>query len=247
VIARHEIGPASGRPLLVVHGGPGETHHVLRPHLDALASADRRVVYYDQRREPVPHSRHVADLDEVRQALGVERIDLLGFSWGAVLAVLYALEHPSRVARLVLVSILPLHPGAADEIGRRVEAATRRPAMRAIDRDDAFVKRVAPFLFAPERAHLLTSVEVDDEVARAAWKELATMDLRPRLRELRHLPALVVHGAEDPIPLATARETAELLAAELVVMEQCGHAPFFEATDRFMPLVARFLDAPLPD
>ena len=44
-----EVGPTTARPLLVVHGGPGDAHDVLRPHLDALASDETRVVYYDQR------------------------------------------------------------------------------------------------------------------------------------------------------------------------------------------------------
>lgn len=216
---------------------------MLRPHLDALASPRRRVVYYDQRREPVDHRRHVADVDEVRSSLGRDRIDLLGFSWGALLAILYALEHPQAVSRLVLVSPLPVHGGAADEIRARVAVASARPAVRAFAEKDAFARRVGPFLYTPERALELTAVDTDEAVARAAWSSLEGYDLRERLPQLRELPTLVVHGEDDPIPASTARETAALASARLEIIERCGHAPFFEAPGIFVPMVTRFLDA----
>src|ERR1041384_95669 len=100
-------------PLVVVwHGGPGAHHDYLLPQYDRLARG-RELFYYDQRgggqspvsREtPVGWREHVADLDGIREALGIERLTLCGYSWGGLLAVLYLLEHPSRVERLALVS-----------------------------------------------------------------------------------------------------------------------------------------------
>src|SRR5262249_42750551 len=90
------VGPTAGRSLLVLHGGPGASPTALPPSLSRLASAARRVVYYDQRggggsalaegSPPVGWEGHCADVESVRRHLDVEQLDLLGFSWGALLA-----------------------------------------------------------------------------------------------------------------------------------------------------------------
>ncbi|HEX9102103.1 MAG TPA: alpha/beta fold hydrolase, partial [Polyangia bacterium] len=103
---------------VMLHGGPGASHDYLRPGLDALAEPGRRrLFYYDQRgggRSPLPPGgvpaswqQHVADLDAVRAHLAGAPMTLVGYSWGALLAMLYAVEHREGVARLVLVSPAP--------------------------------------------------------------------------------------------------------------------------------------------
>src|SRR5205807_1836789 len=78
---------------------------------DVCSSDLRSPLYYDQRgggkspvgRDvPVGWREHVADLDGIRQVLGLERLTLCGYSWGGLLAVLYLLEHTERVERLAL-------------------------------------------------------------------------------------------------------------------------------------------------
>ena len=76
----------------------------------------RTLVYYDQRgggQSPVPSGtpvgwqEQVADLEALREAWGLEQLTICGYSWGGLLAMLYATEHPDRVARLALVSPAP--------------------------------------------------------------------------------------------------------------------------------------------
>lgn len=264
------VGPEKGGLLFIVHGGPGESHDVLRPHLDAFASAGRRVVYYDQRggvRSPLAGDsapgdwqQHVADLDAVRRHFTAGAVDVLGFSWGALLALLYALEHREAVARLVLVSPPPLHAGFGEAIRRDVEAARIRPEVRAAEerareaasgtRDPAvrtqaqFVARVAPLFVDPGRAWDLTPVEAREDVARAVWDSLGSYDLRPRLETLRGVPILVVSGAGDPVTSSSIADTAGRLEARLAVLSDCGHAPFCESPEAFRATVGPFLAAP---
>src|ERR1051325_3504356 len=98
-----------GPPVVVLHGGPGAHHDYLLPQYDRLALG-RTLLYYDQRgggRSPVPRDtpvgwrEHVADLEALRDHWGLEQVTLLGYSWGGLLAVLYALEHPARIDRLL--------------------------------------------------------------------------------------------------------------------------------------------------
>jgi proline iminopeptidase len=113
-----------GVPLVLLHGGPGESAYgVKRSVGDALAKI-APVVFYDQRgcgRSERPSDastytmeRLVADLDELRTALGVERIVPWGVSFGCLLAAEYAVAHSNHVDRIVLHAppiVDPLHPG----------------------------------------------------------------------------------------------------------------------------------------
>src|ERR1700751_4068067 len=87
-----------GPPVIVLHGGPGAHHDYLLPQYDLLARA-RTLLYYDQRgggqspvgREvPVGWREHVAALEALRLHWAPDRLTPLGFSWGGLLAMLYA-------------------------------------------------------------------------------------------------------------------------------------------------------------
>src|SRR3989475_11924675 len=112
-----------GPPVVVLHGGPGAHHDYLLPQYDLLARG-RTLLYYDQRgggRSPVGRDtpvgwrEHVADLEALRRHWSIDRLTLLGYSWGGLLAVLYWLEHPEQVERLAPLS--PAPPRAAWRAG----------------------------------------------------------------------------------------------------------------------------------
>lgn len=102
-----------GAPLVVVHGGPGASHDYLLPYLWPLAR-HHRVVFIDERgsgrsgklENPVGYTvdAMVADLEAVRRALGLGKIDLLGHSYGGVLAQAYAFQHQDHLNHLILCS-----------------------------------------------------------------------------------------------------------------------------------------------
>jgi proline iminopeptidase len=256
----------AGPPVVVLHGGPGAHHDYLLPGFDALAER-RLLIYYDQRgggrsavgRDvPVGWRDHVADLEALRIVWGFERLTLLGYSWGGLLAMLYATEHPGRVERLALVSAAPVWRGARDEFERRFQARTMTPALmeaRAALRasglresDPAahaarlFELAVAGYFHDPARARDLTPFRITERTRVAVWDTLGDYDLRPALRRL-DLPAVVIQGEDDPIPVESARETAACLRAPLHLIPHCGHVPYVEAFDEFKLLLDGFLPA----
>jgi proline iminopeptidase len=244
---------------VMLHGGPGASHDYLRPGLDALAQPGRRrLFYYDQRGsgrsplaagvQPGTWHEHVADLDAVRVHLGGAPMTLVGYSWGALLAMLYAVEHRAHVARLVLVSPAPAAARERAQAKERLAAMGARPQVAALrarldmtDRRNRFALAVAGYFVDPERALGLTPFVVKQSAEDAIWRSLGDYDLRPSLRGLG-VPAIVAHGDEDPIPIATARATAGALDAEFVAIERCGHVPYVEAPEQLLPPLRRFIE-----
>ena len=106
---------AQGRlPLLCIHGGPGAAYNYISS-LDGIAeSYGRAVIYYDALgcgKSPCPPlpDRWSAgfaeeELIEVRRALGLDRVHVLGQSWGGMLAMQYATHRPSGIASMVVAS-----------------------------------------------------------------------------------------------------------------------------------------------
>ena len=237
------------------------------PGFDALAR-DRTLIYYDQRgggRSPIPREQpvgwrdHVADLEALREAWGLERLTILGYSWGGLLAQLYATEHPKRVERLALVCPAPSWRAARDEFEQRFAARNMAPEVQAerqrlresdlrVRDPDAFQRRmfelsVVAYFHDPEQARNLTAFRVVGRVQQETWRSLGDYDLRPRLEQLRGIPALLLHGADDPIPLAASEETARRLGATLEVLDRCGHCPHVERPDAFGRILDGFLPA----
>ena len=255
----------SGPPGVVLHGGPGAHHDYLLPGFDALADG-RELYYYDQRgggRSPVPRdvpvgwTEHVADLEALRTHWGLDRLTLAGYSWGGLLALLYAVEHPARVQRLALVSPAPVWRAAREEFERVFSRRNLDPAFQSArrklresglrERDPtAFQQRifelsVAPYFFDPAKATELTPFRVTGRTQQEVWQSLGEYDLRPRLPSLRGTPALVLHGENDAIPIAAACTAAELLEADFHPVPRCGHVPYVEAFQTFRSIVGGFL------
>jgi proline iminopeptidase len=255
-----------GPPTVVLHGGPGAHHDYLLPGFDGLARG-RQLIYYDQRgggrsqvsREtPVGWREHVADLEELREQWGLEQLTLAGYSWGGLLALLYAVEHPARVGRLALVSSAPAWLEARQQFEQRFSRRNLAPELqrqRAELRESGLRERnpeeyarrlfqlsVAAYFHDPARARDLTPFRVTGRTQQEVWASLGDYDLRPALSRLE-VPAILLQGESDPIPLETARETAGLLGAELHVLPNCGHVPYVEALEDFVRLLDGFLPA----
>jgi pimeloyl-ACP methyl ester carboxylesterase len=260
--ALHTVEVGDGPEVVVLlHGGPGASHDYLRPQMDALGvPGRRRLFYYDQRgggQSPLDPGRsygsfddHVADVEAVRQHLGGAPLRLVGYSFGALVALGYAAAHPEGVARLALVSPAPAAAAEREEMKRRLARSVERPQVGAfrreleargpLDRRARFALAVSGWFHDPRRALELTPFVVKQAAEGAAWRSLGDYDLRPRLDGLG-VPALVAHGMEDPIPVETAERTAKALGAEWVPIEGSGHVPYVEAPELLFPPLLRFL------
>jgi len=265
-----EYGDPAAPPLLLLHGGPGASHEYLLPQMLELAR-EHRVVMYDQRgggrsrhdddRAEIGWRDQVADVARVVAELGVEPLTLVGYSWGGLLAMLYAIEAAAgrlgpRPARMALIDPAPITREFRDafeaEFARRQagqEVAVLREALQASGlrehdpaayRQRVFELSVAGYFADPRRAHDLTPFRVTGRVQQSIWRSLGDYDLRGDLATLR-VPSLVVHGRQDPIPLASSEAAASALGTACVVLESCGHVPYVEQPDQLFAHLLRFL------
>jgi len=263
----HTRQVGDGPPVVVLHGGPGAHHDYLLPQYDLLARS-RSLLYYDQRgggRSPVSRDvplgwrEHVADLEGLRRQWSLERLTLLGYSWGGLLAVLYALEHQDRVERLALVCPAPVSVQWRAEFERRLaermanpriteaREQLRRSGLQTRDperyRREAFALSVAGYFRDPSSAILLTPFRVTARTQDAVWASLKDFDLRARLRAAFATSApstLIVYGTYDPIPAEATHELSVLLHAQTRELPT-GHAPHVEATEEFVSALDAFL------
>jgi len=264
-----EDGPHDGPPIVLLHGGPGAHHDYLYPQLLALAET-HRLITYDQRGggrsrtddpTPITWRTQVADLGALLHEFALAEPVLVGYSWGALLAMLYAVESSTDVtlpaiSRLALISPAPISSvwrrQFDAELARRQQgpvvqslraelaASGLREADLAAYRQRSFELSVAGYFADPRRAESLTPFRVTARVQQSVWDSLGDFDLRDALRAVS-MPVLVVHGREDPIPMESAEAAAIALGGDLEVLEACGHVPYVEQPDALFNAMQRFL------
>lgn len=266
--------------IVVLQGGPGFTMDYLADDLLPLARR-RTVIFHDPRgtgrstlvsdAAALDAQRLADDVEVLRRHFGQQKLTLLGHSWGAGVAALYALRFPQHVGRLIIVGGIPLQRAelertfAAIRAGgdeawrnrlRETGAAWRAdpgsaPACRAYYETwfvpffvDASALRRSKGDFCAGTADSLRNKIAN--VDRFVLPSLGDYDWRPALKHVQ-APTLVIHGAADPIPAASAAEWATVLPdARLLLMEGVGHFPYLEAPEAFFAAVERFVRGEWP-
>ena len=162
----YKIEGAGADTMVVVHGGPGNSLESIRADMGPLAK-NRRVIYYDQRGQGksdlvkdgarLGYKNHVADLEALRAHFKLDKMSLLGNSWGGLLISLYAIEHPDRVERLVLdvpaAPMVELLQDMEDELSRRLIALYKPDGAKQIriaTREDNWTKAKDPLAHCRE-------------------------------------------------------------------------------------------------
>lgn len=257
-----------GPPVVFCHGGPGLWDTLQ----DAAALlTDRATVYrWDQRGcgrsqrcGPYSCARSVADLDALRRHFQLTEVTVLGHSWGAQLALLYALEHPERVSGLVYVSGTGIDQDATwhagyernlrTRLGRHLE---RWEELRRRDRTDAEDRELSVLQWSADFTDRDRAVEHAERMATPwlgvnfACNSILNADGRrrwgtPEIRaacEALDTPTLIVDGSGDIRPRWAVDSLEQALPrVSRVRLDGAGHLPWVEDPDGFRTAVRGFL------
>jgi proline iminopeptidase len=263
-----------GVPLVLVHGGPGESSYSVERSVGDEVAKVAPVVFYDQRgcgrtARPADVSTYtmgqlVADLEELRTALGVERIVPWGVSYGCLLAAEYAVAHSNHVDGLILHAppiTDPLHPGVWAMRPGAVDVfltPDERTALRSqLDGVTEPIERTVAALGAIANStnaarffyHDPANIPPDDENAPGSNLEMAMALVGNERAELADdlaaldLPVLILAGLWDrhvgfdmPRDLAT-----RLPRATLEIFDRSAHSIDEEQPAEYVEAIRRFL------
>ncbi len=261
-----------GEPLLVIHGGPVLDHSYFLPHLESLAK-DYQLIFYDQRAcgkssieidsATMNLAGFVDDIEQIRQKLGFEKLNVLGHSWGGLVAMKYAVAHNDKIDRLILSNSMA--PSSLDWQKENLEAA------KNIDPDDQrrldnivssglirsanatpYIKEMMLLSFKSQMFDRTNIDQLDlfipnDFQQRSAVfgllsPDLASYNLYTDLKKVT-VPTLIIFGeSEVAVKLHAQKMTDAFPNAQLSVISSSGHFPFIENRKTFVKVVNKFLD-----
>ncbi len=250
-----------GKPLVICHGGPGLWD--MAGSLAALLADSLRVIRWDQRgcgrserRGPYSVARCVADLDAVQARAIGQKAALFGHSWGATLALRYALDHPDRVSALVYACGIGLGWAWREPFGQALSArlAPHREHLEQLqaqgqDREAAILQWSAEFTDGREREHAEEMATpwfgINHECYQEIWAELErTWHEDQLIGECRQLevPVLIIDGELDLRPRRAVDSLARALPdVRRVIVPGAGHLPWLERPAEFRASLLRFL------
>jgi L-proline amide hydrolase len=271
------VGPDDGDavPLLCLHGGPGANWLHVKPY-EVLAD-ERRVVFYDQLGSgnssvDEPHDPsmwtpelYVEEVGAVREALGLERVHVLGHSWGGMLGMQYAATQPQGLVSLIVESSPPSVPAWMPEIARlrselppEVEATLREHEEAGTTESPEYLEAVDVFY----RRHLCRAdpwpdwlvecfaiLDRNPEVYHrmngpSEFHVIGTIrdwDITPQLGRIQ-VPTLLFCGRYDEVTPATVERAHHAIpGSEFVVMKQSSHMAQAEEPETTFALVRGFI------
>ncbi len=260
--------PTAAIPVIAVNGGPGLSHiYMVQNDLWQRVGKHRLVVLYDQRgtgaSKPLAADAsqsmdtQVADLEAVRAALHLDKVALVGDSYGGFLSIAYAAAHPEHVAKLVLsdspsaamkdmVHVLPqVFPDIQEE---SAAALKKLPPAEAAQRGIRDHFRM--IFYSPELRdkYLAGAPDLGSEpaVSAAVSKSARQQDYTPKLAGFTTFPTLVLTGRYDMnvAPLTAWHLAHQIPGAKFVVFEKSGHLPAYEEPERYLEVLEAFLNQP---
>jgi len=261
-----------GIPIVIVHGGPGLDHSYLLPQMAELAKG-YKLIFYDQRAmgkssaefdsSQMTMNSFVEDLEGIRKAFGLEKMNLMGHSWGGLVSMFYAIRYPSHLQSLILVNTTPASSALRNlSFGLMSRMTTREDSVAQLQiaetegfkkRDPAAMAKFFRVLFhgSFHNKQYADSLTLDFDPSYAAKSAmvrqlnrdstLRSYDIHAKLDTIQ-CPALIIGGADDAVVPGTNEKIRDHIhGSQYILIPECGHFPYIEAQDDFFPIIRTFL------
>jgi proline iminopeptidase len=260
-----------GSPVVLLAGGPGFSPEYLRPLAERLGKKHSFILFhqrgtgrsvvetYDAKTLAIKNL--VADLDALRRELKVEKLTLVGHSFGGILSMFYAVEHPDRIRALALVDsggptlltvpkfVMNLNSRFTVEDNEKIREWSDAGRMKE-NRSRAILEitkaKTGAYFADRSKAHLLTDPMTEESFRDGMFyavtgQLMSGFDLRGGLAKVK-FPVLVIHGKQDP--LESAQEVHDSIpGSRLEMIDDAGHFPWLEQPEKVYGVLGKFLAA----
>jgi proline iminopeptidase len=259
--------------LLCLHGGPGATHNYLNP-LSRLAEDGIRVVMYDQlgcgKSDRPPDSSlykieiAAEEVEGVRNALKLNRVHLLGQSYGGFLALQYALKYQQNIRKLILsntAASIPRERAELEKLRNQLPIATRQlferyeasgdlhnPEYEGAIKDHLYRKYLCRMKPWPPEVEAIFST-LNPDIYEHMWGpnefvvtgNLRDWDVTKRLREISRPTLIIVGRYDELVPALSEDMRREIPDSQLTVFEAGSHLVMYEEPKKYLSTIANFL------
>lgn len=261
------VGENRGIPLIVLHGGPGYPHDYLEP-LEDLAN-NRRVIFYDQL--GCGNSQRTSDkslwtveyfvkeLGEIVKKLDLKKFHILGHSWGAGLAVSFALTKPKGLKSIILSDpyiSTPRWNEDAKKLSKKLPNSMRKALEEGDTKSEKYKKASNEyyyrFVFGLRQypvAVIKSNNKINFKIYNYMWGEkefnitasLKNFDLSKRLPEI-NIPTLLLCGRfDEATPESTQYFKSLIPNAQMKVFEKSAHMPHWTERKEYIRVLRTFL------
>lgn len=262
----------SGIPLLIIHGGPGLSHDYLEPQLIELLANNYKLIFFDQRASgrssgvedtaQITMTQFVDDFESIRKHLGINKINVLGHSFGGLLAMFYASTYPNALDKIILLdsspaSWEPYFPMIDLAISERATDADKeelrkirllRPNIQPPTMERYFKIYFRPFFNNSQLTEDLSLGVTEQWVSNymvtypRIMKSLGKHDILDKLSSI-NASTLVIHGEDSVIPVGSAQTISNRIPnCRLIILKGVGHFPYIEAPEEFANAVKAFIN-----
>lgn len=253
----------SRNALILLNGGPGRSSDTFIPLAKKISKLGVRTVIFDQRgtgKSSIPITSQnitidhmVDDLESLRKHLKLEKLSVLGHSFGGVYALAYAQRYPKKISSLILsasagpdsswkVYILEnllsrITPEARQKYHRLTKGKQHIKALRQLLPGYVFNVKHVPLV----EENLLDPRYYLPKVTDLVWKSLGSYDFSGTLTSFK-APTLIIHGRQDMLGEAVAlRLKEEISHAKLVFFNECGHYPWLDQPKDYFTEISKHL------
>lgn len=267
-------GPESAPAVVFLHGGPGYNSVGFERAVGERLEGSLRMIYLDQRgcgrsaggaRDlPLGMDPTVADLERLREHLGLARWSVIGHSFGGLLALVYASRHASSIERMVLVEATADVRAALEHQVQAMAEDPSSPEVVAIAREDGppldrlvRIFQIVGRVEVQRRLHWASPAaqrraEAWDREAQLldctrdgvlpSYRDAGWTDAHPDLMQRLAPPSMLIAGRRSRVlGEDVVQRSAAAWGAQAAWMEQSGHFPFVEEPERFAEVVVPFL------
>ena len=262
----------TGDTLIILHGGPGLSHKYMMPQIDDLLSSEFTLLFYDQRGSgwsegekdstKLNIDNFVQDLEQIRIHFGISKVNLLGHSFGGLLAMYYGIAYPSNLGSLILVDtdaasyklrtpyqIKMIDSRLSERQEEYLDSIEQTYSFKNYDPDtyEEYYKTFLTTYFANpiDTAKLILgfdakSVPKINSTNRIVRANLGEYDIHSKLSNL-NCRTLIMQGTESVFSVEGAQAINQQIPnSDIQLFKNCGHFEYIESPMKFKSLIFDF-------